>query len=137
MPIFVVDASVAIAGLSPDERHPAARELLNRAADAEIAVPTLWLYEVLNILAMKRRRQLIPAEAFTRACEALAGLPVVIHGATEIAAMQTCLELAQRRQLTVYDAAYLELALRLRLPLATLDRELIAAAKAEGCALLP
>lgn len=95
-------------------------------------VPALWHLEVGNTLIVAERRRRITAAALDRTADDLAALPIMIDERPVLETWRTSIALASRHRLTVYDAAYLELARRLRLPLATLDRDLRKAAKAEG-----
>jgi predicted nucleic acid-binding protein len=137
MPAFVCDASVAIAGVADDERHPDCETLLERAIMDGATAPAIWPLEVANILTLKFRRKLISGEGRKRALYSIAGLAVSIDiVAAGTSAFGTTIALADAHRLTTYDAAYLELAMRLGLPLATLDRSLAAAARAERVAVL-
>ena len=132
MPI-VIDASVTAAWILPDETHPVAEECANILTRDDALVPAIWWFEVRNLLVMAERRQRISHTVTTRALDLLARYPIVQdHSADEA----TLMSLARQYQLTVYDAAYLELALRMRAPLATLDRELSAAAVEAGATVL-
>jgi predicted nucleic acid-binding protein len=133
---FVIDASVAISGLSPDERHPKCVELTEEAAQLGAAAPAIWPFEVMNVLGIKRRRGLMSAEAHRWTMRSLRAMNVAIDAADLLNVSIAANTLAESHLLTLYDAAYLELARRLRLPLATLDRRLAAAAAREGVALL-
>ncbi len=99
-------------------------------------VPGLWKLEVANILEMGIRRRRHDAAFRDATLADLALLPISLDPETDRQAWGATLELAERRRLTLYDAAYLELALRRALPLATLDKELRKAARAEGVVVL-
>lgn len=94
--------------------------------------PVIWRLEVANGLAMIRRRGRMTEEDATRALSHLSLMPIEPDPETWSRAWSDTLALAEGHRLTVYDAAYLELALRRRLPLATLDKELREAAGACG-----
>lgn len=135
---FVLDASVTIAGLSPDEKNEACLELIERSLVDGVAVPQLWTHEVVNILTIKMRRgRLTPLDRHD-AIRFLCDLRLSID-ATDMRseALNSATALADEHRLTLYDAAYLELAMRLGCPLATLDNALRAAARAENVAVLP
>lgn len=133
---FILDSSVALSWCFEDERTPATKALLDRVAETTALVPQHWPLEVLNGLMMAERRKRIDAPTRRRLAEFLRDLPIApdpdtvgqIWGATQ--------QLAERFRLTVYDAAYLELARRRHLPLATLDAELGRAGAALGVTLL-
>ena len=130
---FVLDASIAAGWAFADEDHPDAALALARIRDDEARVPTLWWFEVRNVLIVNERRGRL-TEADTAAfLRRLARLGVTVDRSPEEAAV---LALARRHRLSVYDASYLELAQREALPLATLDAELARAARAEGVAVL-
>lgn len=116
---LVVDASVSAAWFLPDEATPYTEAALQATAERAVHVPMLWLLEMGNLLlSAQRRRRINDAkrrELVTRA-QALR-----LQVDREPVLMTTLDALAARHALSVYDAAYLELALRLRLPLATLD----------------
>ena len=138
MPAFVCDASVAIAGVADDEDAPECKGLLERAIMDGAFAPALWHHEVANILALKLRRRLISVEGRKRALESLRGISVTVDSVTfDSVEFDRTIALADEYRLTFYDAAYLELAIRLRAPLATLDGALRAAAQAEHVLLLP
>lgn len=92
-------------------------------------VPRLWWFEVRNALIVNERRKRLDEAASEAFLKELSQLPIVFDDAPDSASVTA---LARRRRLTVYDAAYLELAVREAIPLATLDGPLAAAAKAEG-----
>jgi predicted nucleic acid-binding protein len=130
---FVIDASVAATWLLPDEEHATADYAFARLATDSALVPSLWWFEIRNILIVCERRGRIDSGLTNRALASLAVLPIVPDSATD---QGTLLRLARSYRLTVYDAAYLELAQRHDAPLATLDTELITAAQAEAVPLL-
>ncbi len=125
---FVCDASVALAWCFVDERTPETDALLLQARDHGIGVPALWRFEVANTLATAIRRGRMTPEMARRALHALDDLPVEVDHEAGERAFTDLFELARRERLTVYDAAYLDLALRSALPLATRDRALADAA---------
>jgi predicted nucleic acid-binding protein len=133
---FVLDSSVSLTWCFDDERTDATDALLERVVESGAAAPALWPLEVLNALAMAERRGRIDSERRQRLAGFLHDLPVTIDDETASQAWTVASQLAARFRLTVYDAAYLELAQRLNLPLATLDQELRTAAAARGVTLL-
>lgn len=104
----------------------------DRVLSRGAVVPVIWRLEVANSLAMIRRRGRMTDEAASRALVDLALMPIEPDAETWQRAWSDTLALADSHRLTVYDAAYLELAIRAGLPLATLDRELRDAAAARG-----
>ena len=104
-------------------------------AEDEALVPALWPLEVANVLLVsERRRQLSHADA-RRFLELIAELPVEVDRAPTIREMREVFALGHAHRLSAYDAAYLALAVRERLPLATRDGPLRAAARAAGVAI--
>ncbi len=133
---LVLDASLTLGWYFEDERTPATDALLDRVADVGAVVPALWRVEILNALQMAIRRKRIDAAFRDLALARLAAMPIAIDADTNAHVWTTTLKLADRFRLTAYDAVYLELAQRRQLPLATLDRDLRAAAAALGVTLL-
>jgi predicted nucleic acid-binding protein len=133
---LVLDSSVALAWCFEDERSDATDDLLRQVAASGASAPALWPLEVLNGLAMGERRGRLDAAQRQVLGSFLRDLPVSIDDLTVAQAWEPTAALAARFQLTVYDAAYLELAQRLALPLATRDRALRSAASGLGLALL-
>ena len=136
MTAFVVDASIALAWCFEDEATPASDELLDRLADEEALAPALWRLEVANALAMAERRHRLSVAGLSRSVNLLKQFAVAIDHEGSDRAFREILDLARSERLTAYDAAYLELALRLGLPLASKDVKLRKAAAGLGLALL-
>ena len=133
---FVLDSSVALAWVFPDETTKATARLLDDlAAGADAWVPALWHLELGNVLLTSQRRGRIARAAIEGFLTKLGTYRITIDDETMAQAWNRTLDLAVQYQLTTYDAAYLELALRRNLPLATLDGDLIGAAKASGVSL--
>jgi predicted nucleic acid-binding protein len=132
---IVLDASVALAWCFDDEDSPYAKEILGLLRTAEAFVPPIWPLEVSNaLLAAERRKRLTESDSkqFLRLIE---GLGITIDAPSGFTAVSDTLALARKHGLTAYDAAYLELASRLGVKLATLDHDLAkAAAKMSGLA---
>ncbi len=133
---IVLDSSATLAWVYEDETTPAIDQLFNRVAQQGAFVPALWRLEVGNILEMGVRRKRNDANFRDATLTDLELLPITVDAETDSQAWRATLQLAIRHQLTLYDAAYLELAKRRGLPLATLDRELRSAAQAESITLL-
>lgn len=130
---FVIDAAVTVSWAFHDENHPVANTaLLSLSAERE-RVPSLWWFEVRNSLLVNERRSRISEAGVNAFLQDLRHLTIHIDRDPD---EPTVLTLARRHRLTVYDAGYLELALRLGLPLASLDGDLRRAATASGVALL-
>lgn len=133
---FVLDSSVALAWCFEDERTDATDALLQQTAVSGAVAPALWPLEVLNGLAIGERRGRLDAAKRQSLGGFLHDLPVSIDEQTAALAWRVTATLAAQFQLTIYNAAYLELAQRLALPLATRDRALRGAASRLGVALL-
>ena len=141
---FVLDNSVALAWCFVDERTPGVMALLERTVLEGAVAPSLWPLEAVNALFAAQRRQRITHEQRKHLTHHLWTLPIEIdHGpsggedATSAADFCRRIEiLCERYGLTAYDAAYLALALRRKLPLATRDKALITAATDQGLLLL-
>lgn len=127
---FVVDASVSAAWFLPDEATPDTEAALQATATHDVWVPALWLLEVGNMLLNAHRRKRITADKRRELAAAAAALRIRVD--REPVAITALDELAARHGLSAYDAAYLELALRRSLPLATLDGALLAAMTKAG-----
>jgi predicted nucleic acid-binding protein len=132
MPV-VVDASVTACWALQDEDDPRATAALHRFADDSGLVPALWWFEIRNILLVAERRGRISPTSSAAFLSKLAQLPITIDRQPNEADL---LRLARQHRLTAYDAAYLELAQRASVPLATLDADLARAAHAEHVPLL-
>jgi predicted nucleic acid-binding protein len=136
-PPFVADASVAVAWAVPSQSSSAADRLLDQVVEGSgIAVPSIWPYEVANVLLKVLRRKTFPKEDYLAARKLLAGLrPAIDDESTRIASTRIA-DLALDYGLSVYDAAYLELATRKQLALASRDAALNRAAASCGVRLL-
>lgn len=133
---LVLDSSVTLAWLYSDELTEPVRLVFDRVTNSRAWVPSLWRLEVANALHMAVRRGRVDAAFRDASLADLAQLNITGDPDTAAFAWSTALELAQAHGLTVYDAAYLELAQRLALPLATLDQDLRRAGQSAGIALL-
>ncbi|MBC8037780.1 MAG: type II toxin-antitoxin system VapC family toxin [Rhizobiales bacterium] len=134
--MIVIDASVAVGWCFADEATPRGDAVLERVRAEGARVPSLWHLEVANVLRQAERRERISEAETSLRLELLAQLPIATDADTMQRAWMQTLALARTHTLTVYDAAYLELAARFGLPLASKDRELLAAARKNGIAVL-
>jgi len=132
----VVDASMTAAWLFADERTEPALKVFHDVADAGAVVPLLWRLEIASLLRTAERRGRCSVTLADALLEQLESLPIEIDRETETHAWHATRMLSREHGLTPYDAAYLELAARLGLPLATGDKELVAAAQRLGVAVL-
>jgi len=133
---FVLDASATMAWCFLDEATPATRALLRKTPALHAIVPALWHFEVANILAMAVRRKRISAYESKVFLKKLDTLPIEAEFRKTPITGKDLLPFVLQHSLTAYDAAYLELAKRKGCALATLDRELIAAAQLEAVPLM-
>ncbi len=133
---LVLDTSVTMAWVYADEMSRPVREVFDQVTESGAWVPSLWRLEIANVLEMGVRRGRHDAAFLEMTLADLTLLSIQVDPHTNDRAWGATLRLAERHRLTAYDAAYLELALRRGLPLATLDRELRVAAKAENVTLL-
>lgn len=128
---FVIDASAAAAWLMPDERVFDLRSAVQRHGD--VSAPMLFWAEIRNLLLSNERRNRLTEGMAEEMLEIIGAIGIALD--TEPSSAHV-IALARRHQLTVYDAIYLDLAMRRRADLATFDRQLIAAAEREGVRLV-
>jgi predicted nucleic acid-binding protein len=128
----VIDASVAIAWCAPSQATALTRAALKAVMDQGGCIPSPFWFEVIYGLAALERRQLMTGAEVEAFLVDLSEMALTLDQGLELAEMIALRELAGRHGLNIYDAAYLELALRLRLPLATRDSSLARAATAAG-----
>jgi predicted nucleic acid-binding protein len=130
---FVLDASVCAIWALSDEIHPLADVTIEHLEQENALVPPLWWFEIRNVLMISERRKRLTVEASDAFLKQLEEFPIWIDPERDEEAI---LRFARNYQLSIYDAAYLDVAHRNRLPLATLDKALRAAAEAAGVQLL-
>lgn len=133
---WVLDASVTLAWCFENERTQHAESLLDNAISVPAVVPQVWALEVANVLLLAVRRKRIDRPQQARFLSMLATLPIHVDDLRGMKMFSPVLAVADEYSLTAYDAAYLELAMRLGVPLATLDTQLKAAADKAGVGLL-
>lgn len=129
---FVLDCSVTMAWCFGDEATAYTDGVRDRLAEMRAVVPSLWALEVANATIVGERRKRLDEARSQRFFALLDALPIVIDDETSRRAFSDVVHLARAHQLSAYDAAYLELAIRRGLPLACLDGKLRAAASAAG-----
>ena len=129
---FVLDCSLTMAWIFPDEATRSTDRLRESLLEEPAYVPALWPIEVANVLVVATRRGRIRADDWPLLCASLEALPIEVDPISEPRVWGPALGLAHEHGISVYDAMYLELAMRLRLPLATLDRALGTAGSAAG-----
>lgn len=126
---IVLDASMTIAWLFEDERTEAAHGVMRRVVAEGAVVPSLWRLEVANVLRNAVRRGRCDEDYVDRSLERLGRLAITVDDETDSHAWGLTRTLAGEQGLTLYDAAYLELAIRRGRPLASCDTDLLAAAE--------
>lgn len=137
MPSFILDSSVALAWCFEDEKMEATTALYDAVdSNSTLFVPSLWLLEITNTFALSVKRGRVSDDDVAGYLDALADLPISFDPLDAKRTFSTILPLAQRHDLTTYDATYLDLAIRKAIPLATLDKALQRAAAAEGIEVL-
>ena len=133
---FVLDNSVALSWCFDDEQTPSVMALLDRVVETGAMAPLLWPLEALNGLLVAERRRRLDAAKRAELTGLLRALPITLDDETADKSWEATLRLAERFTLSVYDATYLEVAQRRRLPLASMDRTLRSAAAALGVEVL-
>lgn len=134
---YVVDASIAISWLVPSQQTPPAdRVMIEARSGTPFFVPSLWYLEVANALLILWRRKKIDAALCARARADLSILDAVVDDEDPRRVLGAAWQLADHYSLTIYDAMYLELAIRRGATLASRDGDLVAAAKKRGVAIL-
>lgn len=130
---YVLDASVALAWCLPDEEFDDAQTALEALRHGSATAPSIWIYEVVSGLRTAIRRGRIESSAVTEVLAMLKALPIEV---VAYPVAESLLDFAERFDLSVYDAAYLDLADVRGLPLATRDERLRSAALAAGVEVL-
>lgn len=134
---LVLDASMTISWLFEDERTDAGDAILARVAREGAVVPNLWRLEVANMLRTAVRRGRCNLNYAESALARLQRLSIAVDEETDRLAWSATWTLSKAHDLTLYDAAYLELADRKKLPIASLDGDLLAAAASLALETLP
>ncbi len=135
-PAFVLDASLTLSWGFENEGTPFTDEVLRRLKQSSALAPVLWHFEVANVLSTAERKGRLEPAQQSEFLEWLRLLPVAVEHRPATWLCQQILPLTRAYRLSAYYAAYLELALREKLPLATLDGDLQTAARAAGAMLL-
>lgn len=135
-PIFVLDSSFTIAWILEEEGEEEHTDsVFSLLKESTALIPSLWFYEVANVLAIARRRGRLSQKDLTRALTFLKAIPTVVDPDGDRRALEI-LDLAESHTLTIYDTTYLDLAMRMGIPLATLDSALIQASHSLGVKVL-
>lgn len=126
---FVIDNSIVMAWCFDDESNEKTDRILIRLESAKAYTPAIWPLEVCNVLLVAERRKRINEAETTRFIALLGKLPIIVEHEQPERMIKEIVMLARSHQLSSYDASYLDLAMKKGLPLATLDKNLINAAK--------
>ncbi|RJX17450.1 MAG: PIN domain-containing protein [Desulforudis sp.] len=133
---FIVDCSVVMAWCFEDEADEYADSVLDLLADSETVVPSIWTLEVANVLLVAERKKRLTKADSSRFVKLLRELPITIDQETPDRALSEILPVGRQLGLSAYDAAYLELAMREGIALATRDNGLKQAAQKCGVKLV-
>lgn len=136
MSVLVLDASITVSWCFPDRRTDFTKRVLQEIVSGFAVVPGIWALEVGNALAASERKGYLKPPQLEAFLRDLDDLPTQVEHHTPDQALGRTLEVAREHRLSTYDACYLELAERMRLPLATLDADLAKAAREIGVGLL-
>ncbi len=126
---FVIDNSVVMTWCFNDENRRYSDFILNKLEIATAIVPSIWPLEVTNLLLVAERKKRISEADSTRFIALLSELPIIVDQEPPERMIKEIFALARKHNLSSYDASYLDLAMRKGLPIATLDKNLLAAAK--------
>ncbi len=132
----VIDSSMALTWCFEDEASPQSDVIFERVRDDGAVVPALWHLELANVLLQAKKRGRIALGDVATRLKLISELPITTDHETPMRAWREVIALARTENLTEYDAAYLELAIRRSLPLSTRDDALIAAARRVGVTVL-
>lgn len=126
---FVLDCSITMAWCFEDESNEETDAILDSLKQMKAIVPAIWPLEVSNVLLIAQKNKRITDFQSAGFIDALSSLPITVDQSTTARAMHSIFVLANKENLTIYDAAYLELAVREEIPLLTLDKVLLKAAR--------
>jgi predicted nucleic acid-binding protein len=126
---FVVDNSIVMSWCFKDETNQYADTVLEYLTEATAFVPSIWPFEVVNVLLIAERRKRLSEADSVRFMTLLSQLPIIVEHERPERIMADLLALARANNLSSYDASYLDLSMRKGLPIATLDTRLIGAAR--------
>jgi predicted nucleic acid-binding protein len=130
--LFVLDCSVTMAWCFRDEHTENSAQILHKLSQSKALVPSIWSLEVQNVLNVAERNNRISAANADQFCKLLSSLPIEIDMGFNRLLNDQITALIRTHELSAYNAAYLELALRFKIPLASYDSKLRAAATLAG-----
>ena len=133
---FVIDCSATMSLVFLDERSSITKKIESSLIENEAVVPSIWSYETANVLYVAERSKRISVAEVEEIADTLENLPIAVDSVSATKTLGKTLHLAREYKLTVYDAAYLELAMRKGTLLCTFDKALIIAAKRADVKLL-
>ena len=133
---FVLDCSLTMSWFFPDEITEYSESIMDALLNGEAVVPHIWFYEVTNTLQVGERKKRLQRSESIGILERLQQLSIILDNTKTNTIMPELLSLAGKYKLSAYDAAYIELSLRLGLPLATCDKQMAESAIAEGIKLM-
>lgn len=126
---FVVDNSIVMAWCFEDEGNAYAEAVLDSLVAAQAVVPAIWPLEVGNVLLVAARKKRLSEAGVARFLALVNNLPIFVEQESPERMLREILALARKHKLSTYDASYLDLAMRLGLPIATQDASLTKAAQ--------
>lgn len=129
MKSFVLDNSVVMSWCFKDEENQYADDVLDYLSDVNAVVPSVWPLEVMNVLLVAERRKRLSEADSVRFISLLSQLPITVEYESPERVMKELISFARANNLSSYDASYLDLSMRKGIPLATLDKQLLATAK--------
>jgi len=129
---FVLDCSVTMSWCFEDEVTEYSEKILEALKNVEVYVPELWSLEISNVLLIAERKKRLSEADSAHFIELIHALPIQIDKETSSRALASIISIGREFGLTSYDAAYLELAMRKGIPLATFDKNLNHACKKSG-----
>ena len=129
MKSFVLDNSVVMSWCFKDEENQYADDVLDYLSDVNAVVPSVWPLEVMNVLLVAERRKRLSEADSVRFISLLSQLPITVEYESPERVMKELIFFARANNLSSYDASYLDLSMRKGIPLATLDKQLLATAK--------
>jgi predicted nucleic acid-binding protein len=129
---FVLDCSIASAWVFEDEDNAYANRVADFLTEATAYVPELWHLELANTLLVGERRKRTSEAIVTQFLQTASDFAIIVDSQTSLHAWGASVALARNHSLSVYDASYLEIAMRRGIPIATLDKSLLRAAQALG-----